>query len=73
MPCDSWTRRLREYGWRDLTDVELRASVAYHRRLGTLMRIKDIRADRESFEESCWTTMKPCTSSATRAHASSPM
>jgi ER-bound oxygenase mpaB/B'/Rubber oxygenase, catalytic domain len=43
-------RWLRDYGWRDLTDVELRACVAYYRRLGTLMGIKDIPADLASFE-----------------------
>jgi len=30
-------RWLRDYGWRHLTEVELRASVAYYQRLGTLM------------------------------------
>lgn len=43
-------RWLRDYGWRDLTDVERRASVAYYRRLGTLMGIQDIPADLASFE-----------------------
>src|SRR5437870_685660 len=43
-------RWLRDYGWRDLTEVELRASVAYFRRLGTLMGIQDIPADLAGFE-----------------------
>ena len=43
-------RWLRDYGWRGLSDVELRASVAYYRRLGTLMGIHDIPADLASFE-----------------------
>lgn len=43
-------RWLRDYGWRDLTDVEKRASVAYYRRLGTLMGIQDIPADLGGFE-----------------------
>ena len=43
-------RWLRNYGWRDLTDVELRASVAYYRRLGTLMGIQDVPADLDGFE-----------------------
>lgn len=43
-------RWLRDYGWRQLTDVELRASVAYYRRLGTLMGIRDIPADLAGFE-----------------------
>lgn len=42
-------RWLRDYGWRDLTDVELRANVAYYRRLGGLMGIRDIPADLDSF------------------------
>ena len=43
-------RWLRDYGWRQLTDVELRASVAYYQRLGTLMGIHDIPADLAGFE-----------------------
>jgi mpaB/rubber oxygenase-like protein len=43
-------RWLRDYGWRQLTDVERRASVAYYRRLGTLMGIQDIPADLAGFE-----------------------
>jgi hypothetical protein len=43
-------RWLRDYGWRELTDVELRASVAYYRRLGSLMGIQNIPADLASFE-----------------------
>jgi hypothetical protein len=43
-------RWLHDYGWRGLTDVELRASVAYYRRLGTLMGIQDIPADLATFE-----------------------
>ncbi|MDQ6849410.1 MAG: DUF2236 domain-containing protein [Actinomycetota bacterium] len=43
-------RWLRDYGWRELTDVEQRASVAYYRRLGTLMGIHDIPIDLASFE-----------------------
>jgi ER-bound oxygenase mpaB/B'/Rubber oxygenase, catalytic domain len=43
-------RWLRAYGWRELTDVELRASVAYYRRLGTLMGIHDIPGDLAGFE-----------------------
>jgi hypothetical protein len=43
-------RWLRDYGWRELTDVELRASVAYYRRQGTLMGIHDIPADLARFE-----------------------
>jgi hypothetical protein len=43
-------RWLRDYGWRELTDVESRASVAYYRRLGTLMGIQDIPADLTGFE-----------------------
>jgi hypothetical protein len=43
-------RWLREYGWRELTDVEVRASVAYYRRLGTLMGIQDIPDDLAGYE-----------------------
>jgi len=43
-------RWLRDYGWRQLTEVELRASVAYYQRLGTLMGIQDIPADLAGFE-----------------------
>jgi hypothetical protein len=43
-------RWLRDYGWRELTDVELRASVAYYRRLGSLMGIQDVPADLACFE-----------------------
>jgi len=43
-------RWLRDYGWRQLTEVELRASVAYYQRLGTLMGIQDIPADLVRFE-----------------------
>ena len=43
-------RWLRDYGWRQLTDVELRASVAYYQRLGTLMGIRDIPTDLACFE-----------------------
>lgn len=43
-------RWIRDYGWRDLSDVELRASVAYHRRLGALMGIRDLPADLAGFE-----------------------
>jgi hypothetical protein len=43
-------RWLRDYGWRALTDVELRACVAYYRRLGQLMGIRDIPADLAGFE-----------------------
>jgi hypothetical protein len=43
-------RWLRDFGWRDLTDVEIRACVGYYRRLGMLMGIKDIPADLPGFE-----------------------
>jgi hypothetical protein len=43
-------RWLRAYGWRKLTDVELRANVAYYRRLGTMMGIHDIPIDLAHFE-----------------------
>ena len=43
-------RWLRDYGWRQLTDVELRACVAYYQRLGTLMGIQDVPADLAGFE-----------------------
>ena len=43
-------RWLRNYGWRDLTDVEVRASVMYYRRLGTLMGIRDVPCDLDAFE-----------------------
>ena len=43
-------RWLREFGWRELTDVELRANVAYYRRLGNLMGIRDIPTDLAGFE-----------------------
>jgi hypothetical protein len=43
-------RWIRDYGWRQLTDAELRANVAYYRRLGALMGIRDIPADLASFE-----------------------
>lgn len=43
-------RWLRDFGWRDLTDVEVRASVAYYRRLGSMMGIKDIPGDFAGFE-----------------------
>ncbi|MEP7178530.1 MAG: oxygenase MpaB family protein [Pseudonocardiales bacterium] len=43
-------RWLKDYGWRELTDVELRANVAYYRRLGMLMGIQDIPADLAHFE-----------------------
>jgi hypothetical protein len=43
-------RWIRDYGWRSLTDVELRANVAYYRRLGTLMGIRDIPTDLAGFQ-----------------------
>ena len=43
-------RWLRNYGWRDLTDVEVRASVMYYRRLGTMMGIRDVPCDLDAFE-----------------------
>jgi hypothetical protein len=43
-------RWIRNYGWRELTDVELRACVAYYRRLGSLMGIRDIPSDFTGFE-----------------------
>jgi hypothetical protein len=43
-------RWLRDFGWRQLTDVELRATVAYYQRLGSLMGIRDIPADLAAFE-----------------------
>ena len=43
-------RWLRAYGWRGLTEVEVRASVTYYRRLGAMMGIKDVPADLASFE-----------------------
>ena len=64
-------RWLRDYGWRQLTDVELRACVAYYRRLGTLMGILDVPADLAGFERLLETT-RPNTSTATTAPAGSP-
>ena len=43
-------RWLRDFGWRALTDVELRASVAYYQRLGELMGIRDVPTDLTGFE-----------------------
>jgi len=43
-------RWLRNYGWRDLTDVEVRASVMYYRRLGTMMGVRDVPCDLDAFE-----------------------
>ena len=44
-------RWLDNYGWRSLTDVELRANVAYYQRLGTLMGIQDVPGDLAGFEQ----------------------
>ena len=43
-------RWLRDYGWRELTDVEVRACVAYYRRLGEMMGIQDVPEDLDGFE-----------------------
>ena len=65
-------RWLRDYGWRHLTDVELRASVAYYQRLGTLMGIQDI-PPIWPVSNGCSMTTRPNTSTATTAPAGSPM
>jgi hypothetical protein len=43
-------RWIQDYGWRGLTDVELRSGVAYYRRLGSLMGIQDVPTDFAAFE-----------------------
>lgn len=43
-------RWIGDHGWRELTDVELRVNVAYYRRLGALMGIRDIPTDLAGFE-----------------------
>ncbi|GAA1901904.1 oxygenase MpaB family protein [Lapillicoccus jejuensis] len=42
-------RWLERYGWRRLTDTEVRASVRYYQRLGALMGIPDLPADYAGF------------------------
>jgi hypothetical protein len=43
-------RWIQDYGWRGLTDVELRAGVAYYRRLGSLLGIQGIPTHLAAFE-----------------------
>jgi hypothetical protein len=43
-------RWIRDYGWRQLSDVEVRAAVAYYRRLGSLMGIRDVPSSYVGFE-----------------------
>ncbi|SHF69247.1 oxygenase MpaB family protein [Streptoalloteichus hindustanus] len=42
-------RWISRYGWRDLTDVEIRAAHRFHTRLGHLMRLRDIPDSYASF------------------------
>ncbi|MGC0312313.1 oxygenase MpaB family protein [Kitasatospora acidiphila] len=44
-------RWIAEYGWRRLSEHELRATAAYYRRLGELMGIQDVPRTHQEFEE----------------------